>query len=100
VQQLEEVDADIPDTDDMSFDGIDPCVMSMFDLHVPDSAPAYHDDLGEVDHQVEAISTASRAPHRSADILRRSGDSAAKYYSTMRMYKGPRCLTPCEARSL
>jgi hypothetical protein len=45
VHQLKEVDAATPDTDDMFFDGIDPRVMSMFDLHVPDS-----DDLGELDH--------------------------------------------------
>jgi hypothetical protein len=87
VQHLEEVNTGIPDTDDMFFDridGIDPRVMSMFDLNIPDSAPAHYDDLGALDHQVKAISTASRAPHRFADILRRSGDSAAKYYSTMR----------------
>jgi hypothetical protein len=56
----------------------------MFDLNTPDSAPAHYDDLGALDHQAKVISTASRAPHRFADILRRSGDSAAKYYSTMR----------------
>jgi hypothetical protein len=54
------------------------------DLNIPDSAPAHYDDLGALDHQVKAISTASRAPHRFADFLRRSGDSVAKYYSTMR----------------
>jgi hypothetical protein len=59
-------------------------VMYMFDLHVPDSAPVYYDDLGTLDHQVKAISTASRAPHRFVDISRRSGDSAAKYFATMR----------------
>ena len=54
--------------------------MSMFDLHVPNS----YNHLGVLDHQVKPISTASRAPHRFTDILCRSGDSAAKYYSTMR----------------
>jgi hypothetical protein len=81
VQQLEEVSTRIPDTDDTFFDsidGIDPSVMSMFDLHIPYSAPAYYDDLGAIDHQVKAISTASCAPRRFADILRRSSDSAAK----------------------
>jgi hypothetical protein len=56
VQQLEEVNTGVPNTDDMFFDGIDgiePRVMSMFDLNFP-------------------------------DILRRSSDSAANYYSTMR----------------
>jgi hypothetical protein len=57
--------------------------MSKFDLNIPDSALAHYDDLGALDHQVKAISTASCAPHCFADILHRSGDSAAKYYSTM-----------------
>jgi hypothetical protein len=51
VQQLEEVSTGIPDTDDMLFDGIDgidPRVMSMFHLNIPDSAPAHYDDLGEI----------------------------------------------------
>jgi hypothetical protein len=38
-------------------DGVDPHMMSMFDIYVPDSAPTHYDDLG--DHQVKAISTAS-----------------------------------------
>jgi hypothetical protein len=85
VHQLEEVDAF--DTDDMIFDGIDgidgidPRVMTTFDHHVPGSAPIHYDDLGALDHQVKAIST---APHRFADILRRSGDSTTKYYATIR----------------
>jgi hypothetical protein len=58
--------------------------MSIFYLHIPDSAPAHYDDLGTLDHQVKAISTASRAPLHFADILRRYGDSAAKYYAMMR----------------
>jgi hypothetical protein len=33
--------------------------MFMFDLHIPDSAPTYYDDLGALDHQVKTISTAS-----------------------------------------
>jgi hypothetical protein len=85
-KELEEVHTDIPDTYDMLFDGIDgidPRVMSVFDLNIPDSAQAHYDDLGALNLQVKAISTASRAPHRFADILCRSGDSAAKYYSTM-----------------
>ena len=57
VHQLEEVDAFKSDTDNTFIDGICPNVMFMFDLHVPDSAPTHHDDLG--DHQVKAISTAS-----------------------------------------
>jgi hypothetical protein len=65
-------------------DGIDPRVISMFDLHVPDSAPIHYDDLGALDHQVKAISTVARAPHRFVDSLRRSGDSSAKYYATVR----------------
>jgi hypothetical protein len=56
----------------------------MFDISIPHSAPAHYDDKRALDHQVKAISSASRAPHRFADILRRSGDSTAKYYSTMR----------------
>jgi hypothetical protein len=51
-----------PDTDGMFVDGFhgsDPRVMYMFDLHVPDSAPTYYDDLGILDHQVKAISAAS-----------------------------------------
>jgi hypothetical protein len=86
VHQLEEVDTAISDTDDIFFDGtdgIDPRVMFLVDLHVPDFAPT-HDDLGAFDRQVKAIFTTSRAQHRFADILRRSGDSTAKYYFTMR----------------
>jgi hypothetical protein len=44
--------------------------MSMLDLNIPESAPAHYDDLGALDHQVKAISIASRAPNRFADILR------------------------------
>jgi hypothetical protein len=36
----------------MLFDGIDGInhgVVTMFDLHVPDSAPTHYDDLGELD---------------------------------------------------
>jgi hypothetical protein len=58
----------------------------MFDLSIPNSAPVHYDELGALDHQVKVISTASRAPYRFADILRRSGDSAALYFSTMRRY--------------
>jgi hypothetical protein len=65
-------------------DGIDYRVMSMFDLHVPDSGPAHFDDLGAHNRQVKAISTASRVLHRFADILCRSDDSATKYYATLR----------------
>jgi hypothetical protein len=64
VHQLEEVNAFVSDSDDMFFDGIDdidPRVMSMFDLHVPDSAPTHYDDLSALDHQAKAISAASRA---------------------------------------
>jgi hypothetical protein len=68
----------IPTTFFDGIDGMDPRLMSMFELHVPDSAPTHCDDLGALDRQVKAISTASRAPHRLADILRRSGDSTAK----------------------
>jgi hypothetical protein len=57
VHQLEEVDTFKFDTDNTFIDGIDPHMISMFDLHVPDSAPTHHDDLG--DHRVKAISTAS-----------------------------------------
>jgi hypothetical protein len=58
-------------------------MLSMFDLHVPDSTLTHYDDLGTLDHQVKPSSTASRAttPNRFADILRRSGDSARKYYA-------------------
>jgi hypothetical protein len=56
VQHMEEVDALVSYTDDVFFDDIDPRVMSMFDLHAPDSAPTPCDDL---DHQVKAISSAS-----------------------------------------
>jgi hypothetical protein len=74
VHHLEEVDAAISDTDDMIFEGIDgtdPRAMSMFDLNVPDSAKTHYDNLGALDRQVKALSTASRAPHRFGDILRR-----------------------------
>jgi hypothetical protein len=27
--------------------GIDPCVMSMYDRHIPDSAPTHNEDLGD-----------------------------------------------------
>ena len=76
VQQLEEVDAATPDTnqyrrlhpiptntDDVFFGGIDPRVMSMFDLHVPNSAPARYDGLGALNGQVKAIYTPSRVLH-------------------------------------
>jgi hypothetical protein len=85
-KELEEVNTGIPDTGDMFFDGIDgidPRVISVFDLNIPDSAPAHYNDLGALDLQVRAISTASRAPHSFADIFRRSCSSAAKYYSMM-----------------
>lgn len=39
VHQREEIDAFVPDTNDMFFDGIDPLGMSMLDLHIPDSTP-------------------------------------------------------------
>jgi hypothetical protein len=42
----------------MFFDGIhgiDPLVMSMFDLHIPDSTSAHYNHMG--DNQVNAIST-------------------------------------------
>jgi hypothetical protein len=70
VDQLGEVDTAISNTDDMSFagaDGIDPRVMSLFDLHVPGFART-HDDLGALDREVKAISTTSRAPHRFTDV--------------------------------
>jgi hypothetical protein len=60
VKQPEEVDAFVSDTDDMFFEGIygiDPRVMAMFDLHIPDSTPAHYNHMS--DHQVNAISTAS-----------------------------------------
>jgi hypothetical protein len=47
----------VSNTDNTFIDGIDHHVMSMVNLHVPDSASTYYDDLG--DHQVKAISTAS-----------------------------------------
>jgi hypothetical protein len=65
-------------------DGIDPRVRSTFDLHVQDSPPTHHDDLGALDRQLKAISITSRAPHRFADILRWSSDSATKFYATTR----------------
>jgi hypothetical protein len=46
------------------------------------STPTHYDNLGALDRQLKAISTASRAPHRFADILHRSSDSATKYYAT------------------
>jgi hypothetical protein len=55
-KKMEEVDGFVFDTDDIFFDGIDPRVMSMFDLYAPGSAPTPRDDL---DHQVKTISTAS-----------------------------------------
>jgi hypothetical protein len=57
MHQLEEADAFKSDTDNRFIDGIDPHVMSMFDLHVPDSALTHHDNL--CDDEVQAISTAS-----------------------------------------
>jgi hypothetical protein len=33
--------------------------MFMFNLHIPDSAPTYYDDLGALDYQVKTISTTS-----------------------------------------
>jgi hypothetical protein len=57
VHQLEELDAFVSDTADMFFDGIHGIVMSVLDLHIPDSTPTHFDGLG--DHQVKAISTAS-----------------------------------------
>jgi hypothetical protein len=45
VHQLEEVDVLVYDTADMFFGGIDPRVISSFDLHDPDSAPTHYGDL-------------------------------------------------------
>ena len=62
VYQLEEVDTAISDTDDMFFDGtdsIDPRVMSLFDLRVPDFALT-HDDLGALDLYCFSPSTSLR----------------------------------------
>jgi hypothetical protein len=57
VQQLKEIDDYEPDADDMYFDGIDGIdpVMSMFEPHVPDSAPPHYDDMGALDYQVKDI---------------------------------------------
>jgi hypothetical protein len=49
----------IPTTLFGAIHGIDPRVMSTFDLHFPDSAPTNYDHSGVLDHQVKAISTAS-----------------------------------------
>ena len=76
MHQLEEVDAAISDTDDVFFNGIDTRVISVFDLRVLDSAPTHYDDLGALNHQIKSISTTSRDPHRFADFLRQSGNSA------------------------
>jgi hypothetical protein len=54
VHQLEEVDAFVSVADNTF---IDTHVMSMFDLHVSDSAPPHYDGLG--DHQIKAISSTS-----------------------------------------
>jgi hypothetical protein len=75
MHQLEEADAFKSDTDNRFIDGIDPHVMSMFDLHVPDSALTHHDVMSMFDlhvpdsalthhdnlcdDEVQAISTAS-----------------------------------------
>jgi hypothetical protein len=58
--------------------GVDPRVMSLFDLHVPNFAPNYYDVLGALDYQVKVISAASRGPRRFADLLRWSDNSIAK----------------------
>jgi hypothetical protein len=62
VQQPEEVDAFVLDTDDMflhGMHGIQPRVMPTFDLHVPVSASTKCDHSGLLDYQVKVISTAS-----------------------------------------
>jgi hypothetical protein len=65
VQQPEEVDAFVFDTDELFFDdihGIQPHVMPTFDLHVPDSASTNCGHSGLLDYQVKVVSTASAGP--------------------------------------